>query len=256
MPYPALFIGHGSPMNAIEDNQWSRAWRALGEGLPRPRGVVCVSAHWVTDGTAVTAMQQPRTIHDFGGFPQALFDVQYPAPGDPALAAEVAELLGADQVMLDQSWGLDHGAWSVLVHLFPQADVPVVQLSLDGRLDGPAHLDQGRKLAPLRDRGTLLLGTGNIVHNLKGFFRGGATAPPADWATRFDAHIAALLEAGEMDQIANFTDLPDADQAAPDWEHFWPLLYVLGTWGPGEALTCPTTGFQGAGISMRSVQVG
>lgn len=256
MTLPALFIAHGSPMNAIETNEWSTAWRTLGASLPRPRAIVCVSAHWVTHGTAVTAMERPRTIHDFGGFPQALFDVRYPAAGDPALAREVAELLAPTAVAMDQAWGLDHGAWSVLVHLFPDADVPVVQLSLDGQRSGDEHLALGRKLASLREDNVLVLGTGNIVHNLRGFFRGGAEAPPAEWAVRFDALVASLIDAGDDAQLAQFENLPDAAEAAPDWEHFWPLLYVLGTRRPDEAVTYPTTGYQGSGISMRSVQVG
>ena len=164
---PVLFIGHGSPMNAIEDNEFSRAWRAVGQSLPKPKAILCISAHWETWGTLVTAMEKPRTIHDFGGFPQALYEVQYPAPGSRRLAQETADAIQSTEVRLDQDWGLDHGCWSVLNQMFPDADIPVVQLSLDASQPPQVHYDRARELAPLRKKGVLILGSGNIVHNLR-----------------------------------------------------------------------------------------
>jgi 4,5-DOPA dioxygenase extradiol len=163
---PAIFFGHGNPMNAIEDTEWSRAWSSLGEALPRPRAILSISAHWYLPATAVTATLQPRTIHDFGGFPRALFEVQYPAPGDPALASRVVELLAPTTVTMDDRWGLDHGTWSVLTHVFPEADVPVIQLSIDETKKAGWHYELAKKLVPLRDEGVLIIGSGNLVHNL------------------------------------------------------------------------------------------
>ena len=187
---PVVFLGHGSPMNAIEDNAFHRSWAELGARLPRPNAILCVSAHWETQGVGVTAMERPRTIHDFYGFPQALFDVQYPAPGDPALARRVASLLGSHRPTLDTAWGLDHGSWGVLTAMYPGADIPVVQLSLDMTQPGAYHYDAGRALKPLRDKAVLIVGSGNIVHNLPAFFR--APSPePQPWVASFDALIAA-----------------------------------------------------------------
>jgi 4,5-DOPA dioxygenase extradiol len=182
-PLPVLFLGHGSPMNAIEDNAWSRAWRALGARLPRPRAVLCVSAHWETPGPWLTGADAPTTIHDFGGFPQALFDVRYPAPGDPALARRVIELLGDASARIDPDRGLDHGAWGVLRPMYPEADIPIVQLGIDSRRPGAWHVALARRLAPLRDEGVLVVASGDIVHNLRLFdWRDPAPLP---WALRF-----------------------------------------------------------------------
>jgi 4,5-DOPA dioxygenase extradiol len=223
---PVLFVGHGSPMNAIEDNEFSRGWQALARRLPRPRAILCVSAHWETRGAAVTAVERPPTIHDFYGFPEALYAIEYRAPGDPALAGRVAELLAPEPVRLADDWGLDHGAWSVLHIMYPEADIPVVQLGIDTTRPGAFHLDLARRLAPLRDDGVLVMGSGNIVHNLRYFRR--ERAPALDWAARFDATVRERIEAGDVAALARLDALgPDAQLAVPTPEHYLPLLYAL-----------------------------
>jgi 4,5-DOPA dioxygenase extradiol len=234
---PVLFLGHGSPMNAIEDSPCSREWAALGRRLPRPRAILCVSAHWETRGIYVTAAEQPETIHDFYGFPRALFDVRYPAPGSPQLAQRVAGLLGTGpdplKVHLDPGRGLDHGAWSVLRPMYPEADIPVVQLGLDSARPGPFHLELGRRLAPLREEGVLILGSGDIVHNLRLFSFHGTAA--MDWALRFRSLANRLIEDGDDQALADYPALgADARLAIPTPEHYLPLLYVLGARRPGE----------------------
>lgn len=225
---PAAFLGHGSPMNALERNRFSEAWRAFGAAVPKPRAILAISAHWHVDALAVTAMPHPRTIHDFYGFPQALFDVQYPAPGLPALAEEIADVVSPDFVVAadHEAWGLDHGTWSVLVHAFPQADIPVVQLSLDARKPLDWHLALGAKLAALRQRGVLIVGSGNVVHNLRALDwhnpEGGF-----DWARRFD-DAARVLMAERPHAIATLASHPDYRLAVPTDEHFLPLLYLAG----------------------------
>lgn len=252
---PALFVGHGSPMNALQRNRYTEAWRRLGASVPPPRAVLCVSAHWYGRGTRVTAMAKPRTIHDFGGFPRELYEVQYPAPGDPALAGEIRELLAPLEVELDGSWGLDHGAWSVLVHLFPAADVPVVQLSLDGTQPAAFHYELGGRLAPLRDRGVLVVGSGNVVHNLQVYGRRPGVEP-FDWAVRFEAEVRRLLDAGEHRPLIAYQTLgADARLAVPTPEHYLPLLYVIGPAG-GEPVSYPADGIEGGSISMLSVRIG
>lgn len=255
-PMPAVFVGHGTPMNALEPNRFTDAWRRIGQSVPRPRAVLCVSAHWYVRGTRVTAMAKPPTIHDFGGFPQALYEVQYPAPGDPELAAEVRDLLASVDVELDESWGLDHGAWSVLVHMFPEADVPVVQLSLDGTRPASFHYELGARLAPLRARGVLVVASGNLVHNLDAYFRRPRAAEPFDWALRFETKVRRLLDAREYGPLIAYETLgPDARLSVPTPEHYLPLLYVIGQSG-GEPISYPVEGFQGGSISMRAVRVG
>lgn len=254
---PVLFLGHGNPMNAIEDNRWSRSWAEIGRQLPRPRAVLSVSAHWYRPETAATAMALPPTIHDFGGFPQALFDVNYPAPGDPALARRLQELLAPVPVRADHAWGLDHGTWSVLCHVFPDADVPVVQLSIN-RAEPPAfHYQLGQRLRALRDEGVLLLGSGNVVHNLRAYAWKEPAAPPFDWAERFEATVCALIEGGEHARLVDYAALGrDAELAIPTPEHYLPLLYVLGASDPGESVRFSNQGIEGASVSMLSVAIG
>ena len=224
---PAAFLGHGSPMNALETNRYTSAWRAFGASVPRPRAILVVSAHWYVGVTAVTAMPRPRTIHDFFGFPQKLFEIEYPAPGDTSLAQEVAEIAKPTRVGLDHdSWGFDHGTWSVLVHAFPKADVPVVQLAIDARKDFDFHLELGARLAPLRERGVLILGSGNVVHNLRSI-DWSKKEVGFDWAHRFDeAARAAMTE--RPSEAAALRDHPDYRHAAPTPDHFIPLLHLAG----------------------------
>ena len=224
---PAAFFGHGSPMNALELNRYTHAWRAFGQVVPRPRAILVVSAHWYINATAVTAMPRPRTIHDFYGFPQELFDVRYPAPGLPELAAEVSDIVHPTWVGADiDSWGIDHGTWSVLRHAFPDADIPVVQLSINQFKDFGYHLDLGARLAPLRDRGVLIVGSGNIVHNLAGISPEMAGAG-FDWAQRFDADARERMLTDPA-AIARLDAHRDFASAVPTPDHFIPLLYLAG----------------------------
>jgi 4,5-DOPA dioxygenase extradiol len=244
---PALFIGHGSPMNAIEDTPASRGWRDIAARFEKPRAILCVSAHWVTEGVRLTGEARPRTIHDFGGFPPALHAAQYPAPGDPALAADIAARLGAHT---DLTWGLDHGAWSVLIWLYPEADVPVIQFSLDARKSPAEHYALGAALAPLRAENILVLGSGNIVHNLR-HWRAGASQP---WVQTFDDRIVDAIAVGDHDTVMAYASLPDGATAAPDWDHFAPLLYALGAAGADRPHAFNR--FMIPGISMTSIAFG
>ena len=257
MRLPALFLGHGNPMNALQDNAWTRAWAGIGAALPRPRAVLSVSAHWYVPATAVTAMAAPRTIHDFGGFPRELYAVRYPAPGDVALAARLRDLLAPLAVAADESWGLDHGTWSVLCHVFPAADVPVVQLAIDETRAPAFHYDLGRRLRALRDEGVLLLGSGDVVHNLHAYAWGGHPREPYDWALRFEALVRARLVAGEHAPLVDYANLgSDARLAVPTPEHYLPLLYVMGASFPGERVSFPVEGVDGGSVSMLAVQFG
>jgi 4,5-DOPA dioxygenase extradiol len=224
---PAVFFGHGSPMNALETNEFSAAWAAIGRAVPAPRAVLAISAHWYVRSTAVTAMAQPETIHDFGGFPPELYAVQYPAPGAPAVAQRVAELLAPTPVTLDSSWGLDHGTWSVLVHAYPAANVPVVQLSIDGTQPPTYHYELARRLRPLRDEGVLIVGSGNVVHNLARL-RWDQDGPPHDaWAVHFNSYVRDALARGDHEALVHYERAGEsAKLAVPMPDHYLPLLYV------------------------------
>jgi 4,5-DOPA dioxygenase extradiol len=254
---PAIFLGHGNPLNALAQNQYTEAWRRIGRGTPRPKAILAISAHWYVPDTGVTITTAPRTIHDFGGFPRELYQVRYPAPGDPALARRVQQLLAPLAVKLDESWGLDHGTWSVLCHVYPDADVPVVQLSIDEREPADFHFELGRRLAPLRDEGVLIFGSGNLVHNLHAYAWGRHVAEPYDWALRFETAARQMIAAAEYDPLVRYESLGrDAALAIPTPDHYLPLLYVLGTRQQGEAVAFPVEGVDGGSISMLGVQVG
>ena len=256
MAFPALFLGHGSPMHAIEPSRYTAAWQQLGRELPRPRVILAVSAHWYGRGTAVTAQARPRTIHDFHGFPPALYAIQYPAAGEPQLAARVAQLLEPTAVRLDEKWGLDHGSWSVLRYLYPDADIPVIQLSLDASLSGPQHYALAQRLAPLRDEGVLVLGSGNVVHNLRKLqFDPDTAAPP--WAVSFNAAVRAGVQAGNHAALAAYESLDSgAALSVPTPEHYLPLLYVLALVRADDAVSMPIDGMDLGSISMLAVLVG
>ena len=251
---PALFIGHGNPMNAIEDTEFSRAWTQAAQTLPTPKAVLCVSAHWETDGTRVTAMVRPRTIHDFYGFPPALYQKQYPAPGLPALVPTVREAARPTEVTPDLEWGLDHGAWAVLGRLFPDADIPVVQVSLDRRKDPAAHYALGRQLRALRRQGVLIVGSGNLVHNLREM----AWSDLAyDWAVEFEAQVKARIRSGDHQGLVDYTKLgASARLAVPTVEHYLPLLYVLGATHEAEPVSFFAEKVTLGSMSMCSVRVG
>jgi 4,5-DOPA dioxygenase extradiol len=252
---PALFVGHGSPMNAIEDNQFRRGWGDVARRLPRPRAVLCVSAHWETTGVSVTASDRPPTIHDFYGFPRGLFEVRYPAPGQPSLARDTARLLSHAEVRLDGERGLDHGCWSVLLAMYPEADVPVVQLSLDSRRPASFHYELGKQLAPLRERGVLVLGSGDIVHNLRvtDFSR----PDGYDWAVRFNDEVKKRIRARDHAALVAYESLgPDARLAVPTPEHYLPLLYVLALRGEGDDVAFFNDETVLGSISMTSLEVG
>jgi len=246
---PVLFVGHGSPMNAIEQNEFSRGWESVGASLPTPSAILCVSAHWQTLGTQVTAMERPRTIHDFGGFPKELFAAQYPAPGAPAMAQETTTVSN-HPILLDHEWGLDHGAWSVLMHLFPKANIPTYQLSLDIRMSPDEHVAVARDLASLRNRGVLILGSGNIVHNLRQISWEGK---PYAWAEEFDAVAAKLIESRDVKALAHYEKLgAAAGLSIPTNEHYLPMLYTLAMQDAKDELSFFNTGIDHGSISMRS----
>ncbi|WP_332778495.1 4,5-DOPA dioxygenase extradiol [Polaromonas sp.] len=259
---PVLFVGHGSPMNAIGDNEYRRSWQVLGAEFgvkwPKPQLILCISAHWLTEGWWLTGMAQPKTIHDFGGFPQELFDQQYPAPGAPDAAREISQVvkqrasapLGLDM----KAWGLDHGTWSVLKPMFPKADIPVVQLSMDYSRAPEEHYALAQQLKGLRERGVLIVGSGNIVHNLRATQRGAAANQAYDWALEFDQTIGGYLQQGNLAALQSFLKLGQvAKMAHPTHDHYLPLLYAAGAVGAREPLRFFNTNFQSASISMRSV---
>lgn len=251
---PLLFVGHGSPMNAIEENEFSRSWISMGKTLPTPKAILCVSAHWESRGTQITAMEKPRTIYDFYGFPAELYAKNYPAPGSPELAGRIIELVGADEIAPDLTWGLDHGTWSVLVRMFPNANIPVVQLSLDVAKIAQKHYDLGRQLKPLRDEGILILGSGNIVHNLRMVVFEDIAY---DWARAFDGMVKQWILDEDHESIIQYHKQGrEAALSINSAEHYKPLLYVLGAQDRGEPVNFFAEEVWGGSVSMRSVRIG
>ncbi|MFA6127114.1 MAG: 4,5-DOPA dioxygenase extradiol [Bacteroidales bacterium] len=256
---PALFLGHGSPMNAIEDNEFSRGWKEVGTTLPRPNAILCISAHWETRGTFVTAMEKPPTIHDFGGFPQELFNVQYPAPGSPQLAKETKNTVTKSAVGLDEKWGLDHGAWSVIKHLYPKADVPVVQLSLDYMQNARYHYDLARELASLRRKGILILGSGNMVHNLRMVSWDKIREPEYgyDWAIEASEKMKQYILAGDHQSLIDYQSQGKSfNLAIPTPDHYLPLLYALALQEKNEPLTLFNDKAVMGSLTMTSLKIG
>jgi 4,5-DOPA dioxygenase extradiol len=253
---PAIFFGHGNPMNALQNNLYTEAWRRIGEAMPQPRAILAISAHWSVPITAVTINTAPRTIHDFGGFPPELYRVQYPAPGDPDLAARVRTMLAPLAVAFDDSWGLDHGTWSVLKHVYPHANVPVVQLSINDAQPPSTHFEIGRRLAGLRGEGVLIVGSGNLVHNLHTYAWGRHMPEPYDWATRFENTARDLMLAQDYAPLIEYESLGrDAMLSIPTPEHYLPLLYVLGARQTTDSIAFPVEGVDGGSISMLTVQI-
>ena len=255
-PMPVLFLGHGSPMNAIEENEFVRSWQSLGKSLTRPNAILCISAHWETKGTLVTAMPQPKTIHDFGGFPKALFDVQYPAPGSPALAAETKNAIHKTEVGFDNDWGLDHGAWSVLKHLYPHADVPVIQMSLDYTQSPHYHYELAKELSALRRKGILIVGSGNIVHNLR---MANFEMPDSgyDWALEANEKLKKMITDHDDKSLISYKSQGRAiELSAPTPEHYLPLLYALALREENESLSFFNDKTVYGSIAMTSVRIG
>jgi 4,5-DOPA dioxygenase extradiol len=254
---PAIFFGHGNPMNALYRNAWTEGWAAIGRSVPKPKAILCISAHWYVPTLAVTSMERPRTIHDFGGFPRELFEYQYPAPGSPELAARVQELFETEVYADERQWGLDHGTWSVLCHVFPDADVPVVQLSIDETQPAEWHYEIAKKLLPLREEGVLVIGSGNLIHNLHTYAWGKHDVEPFDWALRFEETARQLITSGDHQPLVNYGSLgKDALLSAPTPDHYLPLIYVLALRRTEDEVTFPVEGFDGGSISMTSVQIG
>jgi 4,5-DOPA dioxygenase extradiol len=253
---PVLFVGHGSPMNAIEQNEFTEGWQTVSRSLPLPNAILCISAHWETKGTFVTAMEKPQTIHDFGGFPQALFDVQYPAPGSPGLAAETQSLVAKTAVGLDGKWGLDHGAWSVIKVMYPGANIPVIQMSLDYLQDPQYHYDLAKELASLREKGVLIIGSGNMVHNLR-VLDWDKPNQGFDWAQEINAKFKNLIFDNDHQQLINYRNLGrGAELAVPTPEHYLPLLYALALKTKNEEVTFFNDKSVMGSISMTSVRIG
>jgi len=253
---PVLFVGHGSPMNAIEDNPFSRGWQAAATKLPKPNAILCISAHWLTRGTFVTAMEKPKTIHDFYGFPQALFNVQYNCAGSPQIAEDVKKTVKSVDVKSDLEWGLDHGTWSILNKMFPNADIPVIQLSIDYYKPGEFHYDLGRELAPVRNKGVLIVGSGNIVHNLR-MAKFGDNVKPYDWALEFDELSKQLIETKQHDKLMAWENLGQAAKLSiPTPDHYFPMLYAIALQGKNEPLTFFNDQMAFGSGSMRSIRIG
>jgi len=254
---PAIFFGHGNPMNALADNEWTRSWADIGNNIRRPKAILSISAHWYVPAVAVTAMDRPRTIHDFGGFPKELFEFNYPANGSPEIAERVNELLGGNIQMDENYWGLDHGTWSVLCHVFPDADVPVVQLSIDETKPAKWHYETAKKLASLRDEDILIIGSGNLIHNLHAYAWGKHDVQPFEWALRFEKTARELITAGDHMPLVNYGSLgKDAMLSAPTPDHYLPLIYILGLVRDDDVVSFPVDGFDGGSISMTSVRLG
>jgi len=257
---PALFVGHGSPMNAIEDNEFSKGWKAVAKTLPKPKAILCISAHWETRGTFVTAMEHPKTIHDFGGFPQSLFNVQYPAQGSKWLADETKNIITKADVNMDDAWGFDHGCWSVLKHLYPDADVPVIQLSLDYTKDAQYHYELAQQLAPLRNKGVLIIGSGNMVHNFQyAQIRGSDFNAHFghDWAIEANESFKKLITENDYKSLINFKNYSKALQLSiPTPDHYLPLLYTIALRGKSESTSYFNDALVAGSFSMTSLKIG
>lgn len=256
---PLLFVGHGSPMNGIEDNEFSRRWKEMAGEIPEPRAVLVISAHWLTRGTKVTAMEFPKTIHDFGGFPKELFAVQYKAPGDPALASDLAGMVKSTPVELNHDWGLDHGAWTVVRHMYPGANIPVLQLSIDFGKDARYHYELARELQALRKKGVLIMGSGNMVHNLRmvAWDKLGEEEYGYDWALQMNDRFKQLISNGEHDRLIRYESLgKEALLSIPTPDHYWPLLYTLGLKGKDDAVSFFNDKAVGGSLTMTSVKFG
>lgn len=257
---PVLFVGHGSPMNAVDDNKWTRGFQALGRQLQRPRAILCVSAHWYVDGIYLTGSPAPETIHDFGGFPGELYEIEYPAPGDPSLAQKARKLISEETARIDEQRGLDHGAWTVFEHMVPDAKIPIVQLSIDRRLPPRRHIELGRTLAPLREEEVLIVGSGNMTHNLRHAMRyvfGDDAVPETPgWAQRFDRDAMTALQQHDDRFLSGALQTDDGRMSHPTPDHYLPLLYAYGAATDSESVSSPWTGFDASSLSMRSVLFG
>jgi 4,5-DOPA dioxygenase extradiol len=255
---PVLFLGHGSPMNAIKENEFVQGWREIGKTLPKPNAVLCVSAHWETKGTYVTAMDNPKTIHDFGGFPKELYEIQYPAPGSPDLAKETKSIIKKTEIGLDDKWGIDHGAWSVIKHLYPEADVPVIELSLDYSQSPQYHYELAKELAPLRNKGVLIIGSGNMVHNLRmvDWRRLNEVNYSYDWASEASEKMKKFILSGDYKPLIKYQSQgKEFDLAVPTPEHFLPLLYTLALKEESEDVTLFNDKAVGGSLTMTSVKI-
>ncbi len=254
---PAVFFGHGNPMNAIQSNTYTESWQKFGQSIPRPKAILAISAHWYGPDMAVSGNTSPETIHDFYGFPRELFEYTWPAPGSPELALRVQKLLQPLDVHFDEHRGLDHGTWAVLCHVFPDADIPVVQLSVDERKPPEFHYQIGRLLQPLRDEGVLIVGSGNIVHNLRAYVWEDKKVQPFEWALRFESATRKLMLEGKDRELAEYLRLgKDARLSVPSPDHFLPLLYVLGLRKEHDQVSFPVEGIEGGALSMLSVRIG
>jgi 4,5-DOPA dioxygenase extradiol len=256
---PVLFIGHGSPMNGIEDNSFSRGWRDMARSIPVPKAVIVISAHWLTEGTKVTAMNAPKTIYDFGGFPEELYQVKYPAPGDPVLAKETVSLIRSTKAELDHDWGLDHGAWTVVRHMYPEANIPVLQLSVDYTKDASYHFELAKELYSLRKKGVLIIGSGNMVHNLRmvAWDKLNTEDYGYDWAVQMNSKFKELISAGSFDRLIKYQLLgKEALLAIPTPDHYWPLLYTLGLKGSKDNVSFFNDKLVGGSLTMTSVKFG